>query len=321
MTVLKVKHEKVPPKIIHYRDYKNFDSSNFFEKLQLKPGNLDMSSLDFGSLEICFMELLNKIAPLKTKFLRANHFKFVTKEVSKAIMRSTKLRNKFLKKKTLESRAKYNKQRNVCVSYIKKAKRNYYENPDLKDINDNKVWATVKPLFSNKIKSAENIYLDESGEIIRNEKDVANIFHKYLVNIAQSIMDITNNHNLSDLDTTNDPVDKIIHKYQNHPSITSINKHMTHSELTFSFQPATKEQITNLIRLLNNKKAIQSTDISTKLIKEYCVFFSEFIHKDINLCMAAGKFIDDFKQAEVCPLYKKGWKNRQIKLQTNKCSL
>ena len=119
-------------------------------------------------------------------------------------------------------------------------------------------------------------------------------------------MGITNNHNLlSDLDTTNDPIEKIINKYQNHPSITSINKHMTYSELTFPFQPVTKEQITNLIRLLNNKKALLSTYIPTKLIKEYCVFFSEFIHKDINLCIAAGKFIDDFKQAEVRPLYKK----------------
>ena len=78
------------------------------------------SSLDFRSLKICLMELLNKITPLKTKFLRANHSKFVTKEVSKAIMLRTKLRNKFLKKKTLESRAKYNKQRNICVSLIKK---------------------------------------------------------------------------------------------------------------------------------------------------------------------------------------------------------
>ena len=117
---------------------------------------------------------------------------------------------------------------------------------------------------------------------------------------------LTNNQNLlSNLDTTNDPREKIINKYQNHPSITSLNKHMTRSGLTFSFQPVTKEQITNLIILLNNKKAIQSTDIPTKLIKEYCVFFYEFIHKDINLCIAAGKFIDDFKQAKVRPLYKK----------------
>ena len=119
-------------------------------------------------------------------------------------------------------------------------------------------------------------------------------------------MAITNNHNLlSDTDTTNDPIEKIINKYQNHPSIISINKHMTHSELTFSFQLVTKEQVTNLIRLLNNKKAIQSTDIPTKLIKKYCIFFAEFIYKDINLCIAAGNFVDDFKQAEVRPFYEK----------------
>ena len=41
--------------------------------------NLDMNSLDFGSLKKCFKELLN-VAPLKTKFLRANHSKFITKQ-------------------------------------------------------------------------------------------------------------------------------------------------------------------------------------------------------------------------------------------------
>ena len=111
----------------------------------------------------------------------------------------------------------------MCQSY-KKAKRNYYENLDLKDINDNKFWATVKPLFSNKIKSAENIYLHESGETIRNEKEVANVFNKYFVNIVPNVMGITNNHDLlSDVDTTKDPTEKIINKYQNHPSITSTN--------------------------------------------------------------------------------------------------
>ena len=95
-----------------------------------------MNSLDFASLKKCFMELLNKVAPLKTKFLRANHSKFVTKDLSKAIMLRTKLRNKFLKTRALEARTKYNKQKNICVSLAKKAKRNYNENLDLKDIND-----------------------------------------------------------------------------------------------------------------------------------------------------------------------------------------
>ena len=81
-------------------------------------------------------------------------------------MLRTKLRNQFLKKKTLEARTKHNKQRNICVSLVKKAKRDYYENLDSKGINDNRNFsATIKPLFSNKMKSAENIFLDESGEI------------------------------------------------------------------------------------------------------------------------------------------------------------
>ena len=96
-----------------------------------------MNGLDFGSLKKWFMGFLNKVASLKTKFLRANHSKFIPKEISKAIMWTTKLRDQFLKERNLEVRTKYNKQKNICVSLAKKAKQNYYENLDLKDINDN----------------------------------------------------------------------------------------------------------------------------------------------------------------------------------------
>ena len=200
-----------------------------------------MNSLDFGSLKKCFMELLNDVVPLKTEFLRANHCKFVTKDVSKAIMLRANLINQFLKKRTLEARTKYNKQRNICVSLVKKAKQNYYENLDLKDINDNKkFWATVKPLLSNKIKSAENIFLDESGEIIRNEVKVADVFNNYFVNEVPSMV-ITNTHIfLSNTNTSDNPLDKIIGKYKNHPSKTCTNKRMTNSELSFTFQPVAK---------------------------------------------------------------------------------
>ena len=41
------------------------------------------------------MEILDKFAPLKKKYIRANHSKFVTKELSKPIMLRSKLRNQF----------------------------------------------------------------------------------------------------------------------------------------------------------------------------------------------------------------------------------
>ena len=99
-------------------------------------------------------------------------------------MLRTKLRNQFLKKRTSEAKLKYRKQRNLCVTSLRKAKRNYNENLNLNDINDHKkFWTAVKPLCYNKIKSMENITLDENGKLVRDEKEVANIFNDFFVNI------------------------------------------------------------------------------------------------------------------------------------------
>ena len=62
----------------------------------------------------------------------------MTKELSKAIMLRTRFRHQFLKMKTPEAKVKYNKQRNICVSLTRKAKRNYYESLHLNNICDNK---------------------------------------------------------------------------------------------------------------------------------------------------------------------------------------
>ena len=151
--------EKFSLRLYNTETAKILTRQDFFENLQVSLSHLDMNSLDFGNLKICFVELLNRVAPIKTKFLRANYSQFVTKDISMAIMLRTKLINQFLKNRTLQTKTKCNNQRNICVSLVKKTKRNYYENLDLKNINDNKkIQTTVKPLFSNKIKSAENIF-------------------------------------------------------------------------------------------------------------------------------------------------------------------
>ena len=96
-------------------------------------------------------------------------------------MLRSKLRNQFLKTKTQDSKMKYNKQRNLCVSLTRKAKRSYYENLDLKDITDSKkFWATVKPLFSNKIKSTKYMTLEENGKIISNDKKLVRFLTNFL---------------------------------------------------------------------------------------------------------------------------------------------
>ena len=75
-------------------------------------------TLEFTSLTSftkIFIEPLNKHAPIKKKYIRANHANFVTKSLQKAIMLRSRLRNIFLKEKSLDCKEAYNKHRNICV--------------------------------------------------------------------------------------------------------------------------------------------------------------------------------------------------------------
>ena len=46
------------------------------------------------------IKLLNKHAPIKIKYKRGNHMPFITKDLSKAVMKRLQFRNNYLKKKT-----------------------------------------------------------------------------------------------------------------------------------------------------------------------------------------------------------------------------
>ena len=67
--------------------------------------------------------LLNKFALSHKKCLRANHSRFIDKELDKAIIQRSRLHNEYLKDKTRAARIAYKKQRDVCVSILRKSKK------------------------------------------------------------------------------------------------------------------------------------------------------------------------------------------------------
>ena len=106
---------------------------------------------------------------MKMKYIRSNNSPFMNKELSKAIMVRSRLRNKYLKFKTIVFRNAYKRQRNYCVSLLRKIKKNFYEHLNPSFISDNKkFWTQVKPFFSDKTPKNSNIILSEGNEIISN---------------------------------------------------------------------------------------------------------------------------------------------------------
>ena len=106
------------------------------------------------------MQTLEKMAPVKQKYIRDNQSSFMNKDIHKAIMTRKRLRNRFLKEPTQTNTLAYKKQRNYCVSLMRQNKKQYYGSLNVNHITDNKnFWRVVKPNFSNKILGTNRVIL------------------------------------------------------------------------------------------------------------------------------------------------------------------
>ena len=80
-------------------------------------------------LHVC-KETLNMYAPIKKKYIRGNNSPFLNRILYKEMMKRSRLRNKFLKNKSEADKKNYVKQRNYCVSLLRRTKKEHYGNLD-----------------------------------------------------------------------------------------------------------------------------------------------------------------------------------------------
>ena len=119
MTVLKVYFKKKGPSIIQYGKYKNFSNDKFRNELNERiRSKIESSSLDIFVSAV--LKVLSKNSPIKKRYIRANEAPFMNKVLKKAIMKSSQLRNVFLKKNLKVKLYIINKGSTASASYGKK---------------------------------------------------------------------------------------------------------------------------------------------------------------------------------------------------------
>ena len=124
LTVMKLFLKKRGPKIVRYRNYRNFDNKLFINEVK-NSVEQENQTLEFRSFKKKADNILQKHAPLKKLYVRANQAPFIDKNMNKHIMKRSHLRNKFLNTKSGIDRKAYNTQRNLCVSLIRQAKKQF----------------------------------------------------------------------------------------------------------------------------------------------------------------------------------------------------
>ena len=119
MTVLKVYFKKKGRSIIQYGKYKNFSNDKFRNELNERiRSKIESSRLDIFVSAV--LKVLSKNPPIKKRYIRANEAPFMNKVLKKAVMKSSQLRNVFLKKNLKVKLYIINKGSTASASYGKK---------------------------------------------------------------------------------------------------------------------------------------------------------------------------------------------------------
>ena len=96
--------------------------------------------------------------------------------------------NKFREDRTISSHVPYKKQRNIYVKLLRKIKRDFLDNLDVKCVAENKqLWETVKPCLSDKTLNDERISLIGNEKVVSDKRDLMKIFNEYFSFIVSNL--------------------------------------------------------------------------------------------------------------------------------------
>ena len=136
MTVsfLKTHFRKLPPKVVTYRRFKKFENERFMDSLKLTLNSKDVDYTKNPQLffEFCRNELEHH-APRKKKYIFGNNKPFMTKALSKSIMKRTRLRSTFLKNPTVAKKISLHKTRKLLCITSQKSKKGIFCKPKRKE--------------------------------------------------------------------------------------------------------------------------------------------------------------------------------------------
>ena len=123
VTVLKTAYTKSGPTVTNYRDYKKFSEQAFKRELKEELDSIKTTDLDYGAFQNCFEKVLDKHAPMKKKYARANDGPFMNRVLRKATMLRSRLKNRYNKSSTAENWEAFRRQRNLCVKLFRNEKK------------------------------------------------------------------------------------------------------------------------------------------------------------------------------------------------------
>ena len=278
-TILRSTFCKGPAKFIHNRSYNNYNKEQFENVLKQRLA----SSSHFEEFFDKFLATLNENAPLKKKKIRYNHQVFMSKTLRKAIMKRSKLRNIFNKKRSSESWQNDKRLRNIYSNTLKATKKTFFGSLSINEITDERKFRkTVTPFSSDKCKTSKNTVITEKNETLKDNKNISNTFSQYFTTITKGLNLRESKGNIN---------------FGNEESCKKVKENFGNE--TFSFGTISKKDVLDLIKQLLGNKFTVSNDIPVSVLKESVSAHQKKLTGIFNNCLRSSTFPEILKKAEV----------------------
>ena len=179
------------------------------------------------------------------------------------------------------------------MNILKKTETDYFKNINIKKkLLTIRVLDCLKPFFTDKFKTCNNITSNENDKTIKYGKDIANKFNKHFPNNKKLNLK-------KDTGTT----------FESQESCRMIK--MKFGKHNFSFKAFTEDPVANAIKSLPTDKASVSNDITVFIMKETIDVYCPKLTQIMNDCLRNNFFPDILKNAEITSCFKKGDKGEK----------
>jgi hypothetical protein len=290
------KHTKILQNAYTY-DSRNFDLEKFMEDVETVEWTLKMFIERTGDPNMALENLHEKLdllikahlpkRKMTQKEMRMVQKPWITNEIIKKINKRNKTHGKFLKEQDPEKKKELHEQfknlRKDVTFMLRDSFKEHYKNFFEENSNNlRKTWRGIKSIIqistSNK---SDNISLMIENKLINDPTEVANEFNNYFSNVAKKLQT------------------KIISQGQD------FRKYLKHgSNKTFYISPTEKNEIIDMINLLDIKKSSGPNSIPPKILLLIKTQLAEPLADIFNLSVEKGIYIDRLKISRVVSIYK-----------------
>ena len=283
---VKAKHET-----IRSRQMKNFDKDLFLQDLASYDCLSVVNSADSVDEAVNkWSELVSlvieKHAPIRERRVTERFCPWITPPLKKLFKTRDKLNANAVKMRSEILMSAYKQVRCKAKNLNRKMKREYFSNKfESCEGNIKETCKTVNQLINKRSKTTNILSIKEDENVISNPLDIAETMNHFFCNIGKDLSD--------KIPATKNP----LHNGDFGDKIVSSS---------FSFSPLNKEKVLKAFSKVKTSNGFGTDMISSFFLKTRIEILAPSLIQLFNWSLSVGHFPDNWKTAQVAPIFKKG---------------